>query len=159
MEDTKTEEENNSASEEGRPFKLATKSLANSLQRPTVCHRTFFANQPTGRHCSKRDQHSSTARLCCQLRFRPYQGRTFTALRLENAVSSVLLQYSQWGWREIEGEREGIENETTAKMSGRKQHWMELERRKVRIQLDGAVHNTVSFGADNLELFLKIEKD
>lgn len=68
--------------------------------------------------------------MCCQLRFRAFRDRKFVALKLENAVSSVLLQYSRWSWKE--------NNEK--KLKG---HWEELEKRKIRIQLDGAIHNTV----------------
>uniref|UniRef100_A0A915PHL0 Uncharacterized protein n=1 Tax=Meloidogyne floridensis TaxID=298350 RepID=A0A915PHL0_9BILA len=105
----------------------------------SVCHRTFFANQPTGEHCSRHEQYSSNARLCCQLRFRAFRDRKFVALKLENAVSSVLLQYSQWSWKE--------NNEK--KLNG---HWEELEKRKIRIQLDGAIHNTILSEISGLKL-------
>nr|CAD2147486.1 unnamed protein product [Meloidogyne enterolobii] len=111
----------------------------NKEKSPSVCHRTFFANQPTGEHCSRHEQYSSNARLCCQLRFRAFRDRKFVALKLENAVSSVLLQYSQWSWKE--------NNEK--KLKG---HWEELEKRKIRIQLDGAIHNTILSEISGLKL-------
>uniref|UniRef100_A0A914LL11 Uncharacterized protein n=1 Tax=Meloidogyne incognita TaxID=6306 RepID=A0A914LL11_MELIC len=116
------------------------KREGNNKEKPqSVCHRTFFANQPTGEHCSRHEQYSSNARLCCQLRFRAFRDRKFVALKLENAVSSVLLQYSQWNWKE--------NNEK--KLKG---HWEELEKRKIRIQLDGAIHNTILSEISGLKL-------
>uniref|UniRef100_A0A183C0X9 HAP2-GCS1 domain-containing protein n=1 Tax=Globodera pallida TaxID=36090 RepID=A0A183C0X9_GLOPA len=131
----------------GRSFydPLQRNSVRRPYSAPTVCHRTFFANQPTGRHCSGKDASASTARLCCQLRFRPFQSRHFTALRLESAVTSALVQYSQWTWRD-NGQTE--ENRTE---NGR-QNWVELERRKVRIQLDGTMHSTVLDEESGLKL-------
>uniref|UniRef100_A0A915ETK0 Uncharacterized protein n=1 Tax=Ditylenchus dipsaci TaxID=166011 RepID=A0A915ETK0_9BILA len=95
-----------------------------------VCHRTFFANQPS--HGCAANSQSSTSdqpqeysgkqpRLCCQLRFTPYGNRVFTALRLEAPTTFAVLRYSVYGWN---GD------------------WVEVERRKVRVQLDGSVHNT-----------------
>uniref|UniRef100_A0A1I8BFN7 Phlebovirus glycoprotein G2 fusion domain-containing protein n=1 Tax=Meloidogyne hapla TaxID=6305 RepID=A0A1I8BFN7_MELHA len=109
----------------------------------SVCHRTFFANQPTGEHCSRHEQYSSNARLCCQLKFRAFRDRKFVALKLENAVSSVLLQYSQWNWKE--------NNEKNPKLF-KKGYWEELEKRKIRIQLDGAIHNTILSENSGLKL-------
>lgn len=146
---------------------------------PSVCHRTFFANQPTGQHCSRHADASSSARLCCQLRFRAHRQRSFMALRLENAISSVLLQYSQWAWIDKAHEmqqngREQTKSANTERVGGggedptnrseermrnaqkpeeqQQQHWIELDRRKMRIQLDGAVHNLVLNELSGLKL-------
>ncbi|KAF7636256.1 hypothetical protein Mgra_00004245, partial [Meloidogyne graminicola] len=117
------------------------RNINNNNKLSSVCHRTYFANQPTGEHCSRFEKFNSNARLCCQIKFRPYKNKKFIALKLENAVSSVLLQYSQWIW---------IENNQNSKLS----HWEELEKRKIRIQLDGAIHNTIL--SDNSGLKLSI---
>ncbi|KAL3101965.1 hypothetical protein niasHS_003374 [Heterodera schachtii] len=135
----------NSQWQQQQQLRRDSSSLRQRFPSPAaVCHRTFFSNQPTGQHCSGKEVASSTARLCCQLRFRPFQNRHFTALRLENAVTSALIQYSQWKWR---GNGKGRRNEKGAEngteSDGQTTDWEETERRRVRIQLDGTTHSTI----------------
>lgn len=109
----------------------------------TVCHRTFFANQPSG-SCpssigsSDSDKFSSNSRLCCQLRFRPYQNRIFTALRLEASTTYAVLLHSVYKYENDKNSTQG--------------EWNELEKRKIRVQLDGAIHSSVLDSKTGLKL-------
>lgn len=60
-----------------------------------ACHRTFFADQPAN-GCP--NGHTEEPKLCCELRFRPYQNRTFTALRLEAPSTFGVLRYAAYEW-------------------------------------------------------------
>ena len=62
-----------------------------------ACHRTFFANQPAN-GCP--DGQSEEPKLCCELRFRPYQNRTFTALGLGIPSTLGVLRYAAYEWTE-----------------------------------------------------------
>lgn len=109
-------------------------NLSNEINRKTVCHRTFFANQPSGScpssiNANDNDKFSSNSRLCCQLRFRPYKNRIFTAIRLEASTTYAILQHSIYKYQ--------INKNLT------QDEWIELEKRKIRVQLDGAIHSSV----------------
>ena len=60
----------------------------------TACHHTFFDNQPsTG--CSGMDVQP---RLCCDISFRPYQNKVYTALKLEDPSLYVSFRYASYQW-------------------------------------------------------------
>uniref|UniRef100_A0A914YR33 Uncharacterized protein n=1 Tax=Panagrolaimus superbus TaxID=310955 RepID=A0A914YR33_9BILA len=95
----------------------------------TACHRTFFSDQPaTG--CPTGS--GGEPRLCCELKFRPYENRTFTALRLEAPTTFAVLRYSAFSWE-----------------NGR---WNEEDKRTIRIYLDGSTQNQFLDAQKNLEL-------
>lgn len=94
----------------------------------TACHRTFFPDQPTTGCPSG----SNEPRLCCELKFRPYQNRTYTALRLEAPTTFAVLRYSAFSWD-----------------NGR---WNEDDKRTIRIYLDGSTQNQFLDAQRSLEL-------
>ncbi|KAI1727931.1 type I membrane glycoproteins cell-cell fusogen domain-containing protein [Ditylenchus destructor] len=130
----------------------------NHIDEPTneVCYRTFFANQPVnGCASNEKDSSNKSPRLCCQLRFRPKANRTFTAVKLELPTTSAILRYSIYSWQrkpvklppsmvkvnvmQAPNSTISSHNETDLMWTD---GWVELERRKVRVQLDGTVHNS-----------------
>lgn len=82
-----------------------------------ACHRTFFADQPT----TGCPNGPNEPRLCCELSFRPYQNRTYTALKLEAPTTFAVLRYAAFQWE-----------------SGR---WIEADKRTIRVHLDGSTQN------------------
>lgn len=75
------------------------------------------------------DKFSSNSRLCCQLRFRLYKNRIFTAIRLEASTTYAILQHSIYKYQ---NNKNSTEDE-----------WIEMEKKKIRVQLDGAIHSSV----------------
>lgn len=76
---------------------------------------------------------NSSPQLCCELRFRPYQGRTFTALRLEAPTTLAVLRYSAFSWTP-------------------KGRWEEADKRVIRVQLDGSTQNHYLDSLKNIDL-------
>lgn len=60
-----------------------------------ACYRTFFP-MPLAVGCQ--NDNNALPRLCCESHFRPYQGRTFTALRLAAPTTVAVLNYSAFSW-------------------------------------------------------------
>lgn len=60
-------------------------------------------------------------RLCCELKFKPYQNRTFTAFKLGPASTFAILRYSTFEWS-----------------NGK---WTEDELKTLRVNLDGGTHH------------------
>ncbi|VDM61905.1 unnamed protein product [Angiostrongylus costaricensis] len=78
----------------------------------TSCYRTFLPNQspigcPTG----------SNAKLCCDVKFRPYRNQTYTAVKLEQPTTFATFVYTAYDYN-----------------NGR---WIEKDRSTIRSQLDG----------------------
>uniref|UniRef100_A0A914DTN1 VWFD domain-containing protein n=1 Tax=Acrobeloides nanus TaxID=290746 RepID=A0A914DTN1_9BILA len=98
--------------------------------RMEACHRTFFDKQPiTG--CPTITSNSSP-KLCCELKFRPYQNRTFTALKLEPASTFAILRYSAFEWS-----------------GGR---WQEDDSKTIRVNLDGGTHHQYLDSEQDIEM-------
>uniref|UniRef100_A0A7E4W4V1 Glyco_hydro_65N domain-containing protein n=1 Tax=Panagrellus redivivus TaxID=6233 RepID=A0A7E4W4V1_PANRE len=76
----------------------------------------------------------ASARLCCNLKFRPYQNRTFTALKLGAPSTFAVLQYSAFSW--VEG------------------RWSEEDKRTIRFNVDGNMLNQFMDSAHNYKLSL-----
>ncbi|XGW12759.1 hypothetical protein V3C99_013428 [Haemonchus contortus] len=78
----------------------------------TSCYRTFLPNQsPVG--CPA----GSNAKLCCDVKFRPYRNQTYTAVKVEQPTTFATFVYTAYDYS-----------------NGR---WMEKDRSTIRSQLDG----------------------
>lgn len=121
-----------------------------------ACHRTFFPNQPVGSCGAKSDSKNSntpsTSRLCCQLRFQAFQNRKFIAVRLKSSTTYAVLRYSVYGWLNSskENTRQNKINSSTNLIS----KWRQYEKKKIRVQLDGSVHNSILDEISGLKLSL-----
>ncbi|CAD5217568.1 unnamed protein product [Bursaphelenchus xylophilus] len=85
-----------------------------SSGRPTACYRTFFSDQP---NVGCPTGHSEEPKLCCELKFRPYQDRTFTAVKLESPTTFAVLEYVAYLWND-------------------KGRWEEMDKRNIRVTMD-----------------------
>lgn len=120
-----------------------------NLTTMSVCYRTFFPNQPVG-SCDPKSSLDSTnniksSRLCCQLRFQAFQNRRFTAVKLKASTTYAVLRYSVYEWLN----REQQSNSSTLNLTSK---WIEYEQRRIRVQLDGSVHNSVLNELSGLKL-------
>ncbi|KAI6232907.1 hypothetical protein M3Y99_00977700 [Aphelenchoides fujianensis] len=97
-----------------------------------ACHRTFFADQPAV-GCPQ--GHAEEPKLCCELRFRAYQNRTFTAVRLESPTTFAVLRYAAFEWNE----------------RGR---WTQADRRSITVHLDGSSQTQLLDTQHKLELMV-----
>ncbi|KAI6219696.1 hypothetical protein M3Y95_01094100 [Aphelenchoides besseyi] len=95
-----------------------------------ACYRTFFADQPS---IGCPSGHAEEPKLCCELRFRPFQNRTFTAVRLETPTTFAVLRYAAYEWSE----------------RGR---WTQADRRSITIHLDGSTQTQLLDTQKQLEL-------
>lgn len=69
------------------------KSFARSSpMSASACYRTFFST--VGEEGCPNRKTSAHSRLCCELRFRPYNGQSYTALRLDVPSRTASLQYT-----------------------------------------------------------------
>ncbi|CAD5213036.1 unnamed protein product [Bursaphelenchus okinawaensis] len=82
--------------------------------RPTACYRTFFSDQP---NVGCPEGHSEEPKLCCELKFRPFQDRTFTAVKLEAPTTFAVLEYVAYLWND-------------------KGRWEEMDKRNIRVTMD-----------------------
>ncbi|KAL6734467.1 hypothetical protein Aduo_005005 [Ancylostoma duodenale] len=82
----------------------------------TSCYRTFLPNQsPIG--CPA----GSNAKLCCDVKFRPYRNQTYTAVKLEQPSTFATFVYTAYDYS-----------------NGR---WIEKDRSTIRSQLDGGTQD------------------
>ncbi|KAI6183495.1 hypothetical protein M3Y97_00495200 [Aphelenchoides bicaudatus] len=90
-----------------------------AVGQPMACHRTFFADQPAN-GCP--NGHAEEPKLCCELRFQPYQNKTFTALKLESSSTFGVLRYAAYEWTD----------------RGR---WSQTDLRTITVHLDGSTQS------------------
>ncbi|PIC44293.1 hypothetical protein B9Z55_004708 [Caenorhabditis nigoni] len=82
----------------------------------TSCYRTFFPNQtPIG--CSEDD----SPKLCCDVRFKPYENLTFLAVKLEQPTTYATFVYAAYDF--VNG------------------YWVEKDKTTIRSQLDGGTQD------------------
>uniref|UniRef100_A0A1I7YXN1 CA domain-containing protein n=1 Tax=Steinernema glaseri TaxID=37863 RepID=A0A1I7YXN1_9BILA len=91
------------------------------------CYRTFFPNQPSG-GCRP----GSAPKLCCDVKFKPYQNMSFTAVKLEQPTTFAVFRYASYDW-----------------VAGR---WIQNDTATIRTQLDGGNQNRYLDSKRSIEL-------
>ncbi|KAK0394580.1 hypothetical protein QR680_000816 [Steinernema hermaphroditum] len=91
------------------------------------CYRTFFPNQPTG-GCRA----GNSPKLCCDVKFKPYQNMSFTAVKLEQPSTFAVFRYASYDW-----------------IAGR---WIQNDTVTIRTQLDGGNQNRYLDSKKSIEL-------